>query len=66
MSESAKRSSGTQLPDLPRDLPMPAYKYQKGERGPGQHGASIPLQDAAAILRGYDLMGCAAAGPMKP
>ena len=66
MSDIAKRSSGTQLPDLPRDLPMPAYRYQKDERGLDRQGSALPQHDAAALLKGYNLMGCAAATPAKP
>lgn len=66
MSDKEKRSSGTQLPDLPRDLPMPAYRYQQDERAPmRKRGDGLPQQDAAALLRGMNLMGCAATKPIK-
>lgn len=66
MSDGPKRSAGTQLPELPRDLPMPAYKYQQDERSPARpNGDGVRQHDAAALLRGMNLMGCAAAKPIR-
>jgi hypothetical protein len=64
MSEDrSKLATKTLLPELPRDVPMPRYKYQRDERGPGP-GAAIPedlKQKAANLLAGLHLMGCASA-----
>lgn len=63
MSEDRpKFSASTLLPELPRDVPVPQYRYQRDERG-GNPGASIPedlKQKAASLLAGMHLMGCAA------
>lgn len=49
--------------ELPRDLPLPAYRFQQDSRvlPTGPEGA----RNAAAILQGFNFMGCAAARPLK-
>lgn len=62
-----QRSSKVQMPDLPRDLPMPRYKYQQEEKQSERFGqGGTTPHDAAALLRGYDFMGCAASKPIRP
>lgn len=65
MSEDRAKANATPLlPELPRDMPMPLYRYQREERS-GAAGASAPedlRQKAANLLTGLHMMGCAAAG----
>ncbi|WP_294328309.1 hypothetical protein [uncultured Sphingomonas sp.] len=54
------------LPDTPRDLPMPAYRYQEEERFGRCEDVTGPKRpDAATLLRGAGLMGCAASTPYR-
>lgn len=57
----ATAMSKTLLPDLPKDVPMPRFRYQQDERSIAK-GAAVPedlKQKAATLLAGLNLMGCA-------
>lgn len=60
MSDKAEKRLGrTLLPELPRDVPMPKYKYQ--EDGDSKSGdAKEQDKRAAMILAGTTTFGCAA------
>jgi hypothetical protein len=63
MSDNPKPQGGSTTSELPRDLPMPTYRYQQ-DRGPHEN----PLHNsggAAAVLREHKFLGCAAARPFK-
>jgi len=65
MSEDRPRVQvSTLLPELPKDIAMPRYRYQRDEREIVP-GAAVPddlKQKAANLLAGLHLMGCASAG----
>lgn len=66
MSDNLKPTIRSQMPELPLDLPMPVYKYQRDERVPDQKNVSgLPMNDAASLLRSLNLMGCAASTPIR-
>ena len=51
----------TLLPDLPRDVPMPRYKYQEDRNSEVTHGAQADAQKRAdQLLAGTNYFGCAA------
>lgn len=47
----------------PRDLPMPAYRYQQEQAA--SH-SNLSDSGAAAIQNEYRFLGCAAARPLEP
>jgi len=49
--------------EMPRDLPLPTYRFQQDSRPVPVAPDSV--HDAAAILKGYNFMGCAATKPLK-
>ena len=58
------KRDATGLPETPRDLPMPKYRYQEEERfGRCEDVRGPKRPDAATLLKGAGLMGCAAATP---
>lgn len=67
MFKSNTQSRDTRgLPDTPRDLPMPTYKYQEDERFGRCEDVNGPQRpDAATLLKGAGLMGCAAASQQR-
>lgn len=67
MSKASDRTRDTSgLPETPRDLPMPTYRYQEEERFGRCEDVTGPKRpDAATLLKGAGLMGCAAASPFK-
>lgn len=67
MSRATAQGRDTRgLPDTPRDLPMPVYRYQEEERFGRCEDVTGPKRpDAATLLKGAGLMGCAAAAPHR-
>ncbi len=67
MSKNNSHNRDTRgLPDTPRDLPMPTYRYQEDERFGRCEDVNGPQRpDAATLLKGAGLMGSAAASPLK-
>lgn len=61
-----QRRDTSGLPETPRDLPMPKYRYQRDERFGKCEDVKGPRRpDAASLLKGAALMGCAAAAPHR-
>ncbi len=65
MSKSDKTRDTRGLPEMPRDLPMPVYRYQEDERF-GKRQGDTHGPNAATLLQGAGLMGCAAAPARRP
>lgn len=60
-NKKAGNISKTLLPELPRDVPMPRFRYQQDERSIAK-GVAVPedfKQKAATLLAGLNLTGCA-------
>ena len=60
MSKLERKESRTLVPELPKDIPMPKYRYQD-DRGPGKdRKGSESDQRAAKILADAHIVCCAA------
>lgn len=53
--------SKTLLPELPKDVPIPAYRYQRDERDRNASGLQSKESQVANLLADLQLLGCAAA-----
>jgi hypothetical protein len=64
LPQQGRDTSG--LPETPRDLPMPTYRYQEEERFGRCEDVNGPKRPTAAtLLKEAGLMGCAAASPLR-